>query len=248
MKSIKSQAEIRVKPKGLQVSEGLVDITLTVQNYFQRHAKLIDFEYSLDGGTTWNNCLDTTDEFDTEDLPATLRAQQFTFVWEAIEDIWQTQTYTDVLVRLRFEDPSGARTDYIEITIDELDFTPEYITRFSNPKPVDPYWDVTFQIYPVFTDSLYHFVLEVAETSSFDNILLSRDSEANQNGWNFDADGLLVETSPQTVEYNEPGGFDELSTGEYYIRVRPKVMDRYELADVNGNELYDRDNIQLMVL
>lgn len=240
IKHTKSEVYAEISNSEILESKGHVKFTLKYYDLFtSTDSTLSAFQYSTDGGSTWNDCLEPlTDEF--SGLQAGDDEQTAYLYWDAATQLGCCSEFTDVQIRVAFNDQT-VTSDYITAAISSIDFRTTQIPDASIEKPVayDPYFNFAFTSPEYIRSTKLHFKIEIDTNEAFSSPI-TRETSNSTTDWTvgglaFPAGGIDGKTG-QSIEYN--GDLDsELSDDtDYYFRivVEPSCPDFLSYSIVEG--------------
>lgn len=257
IQTLKSPAEVLAEIAGVQVDQDAGDVVVRprVRNPFVLPGSLYSFEYSTDGGGTWHAAI--WDSPDTDTLVLKGRYREIPIRWDAASDLWLVSAFTDVQIRLVFNDRtdrSGANTDYVTATIASIDFRPGEITWVRRPLQNDPYLNFEFRSKIMVRPSHAHFVIEVADNKDFTGAE-TRDSSVSQTNWGadggaFPAEGVTGDV-PHTITLQD-ATIQGLAQGTYYWRITQMVAEQtspvLDLTDGSSNIYETTSGVQMVTI
>lgn len=206
--------------------EGNINIVFTAANPYSNAGSIGTFEFSDDGGSTWESAdIASSVAFDTDSFAINPKSARYTLPWSAIDDLWFA-SYTDVRIRLTLWDranQSGRETATTTYTIGAVDFSPSNITVIQRPMNKDPYLDFQFLNTELYRPVRTHFVIELDGADDFSSIDATADSEADQTDWQsdggaFPSDG--IDGSQALLITCDDAAFDALANQDWYWRIR----------------------------
>lgn len=255
----KTQNELRLSIDSATVKPltGNVQVKITIQNPHIQNASLGTLQYSTDSGQNWNDCLLAGQEVDINDITITGKVQHINLYWDAANDLWMVQEFTDIQVRLSLYDQAnqaGTDSEILTTTIASIDFRPGYIQALKILKPYkyDPYMDFDFYSKMLIRNAHEHFEIDVDDQEDFSSPT-SIDSATDQTGWTVDGSAMPAEGAAGDQEHRikiDHADFDALANGEYYHRILAKVYEQNPpvqlLEDNSGNLVVDENGRQMV--
>jgi len=204
MRFLKTLTQISFSIVDTEASGANINVTGEMVNYYNQPASKSMFEFSINGGSSWNTCslAPFQDESDLGQIKLNSKKRNVKLVWSAAQNLDATSSYQDVLLRERFaESGSNNLTAVKSASIAEIDFRPTDRIDVLRPYPSEPDFHIKFKTlindYQVRT----HFIVEADTTGSYNSANYQiHNSENDQTGWTvsgsaFPAAGVLTATS-----------------------------------------------------
>jgi len=206
--------------------KGNINMVFTAANPYSNAGSIGTFDFSDDGGSTWESADIAADvAFNTDNFNINPKAARYTLPWSAIDDLWFA-SFADVRIRLSLWDranQSGRETTTVEYTIGAVDFSPSNITVIQRPSAKDPYLDFQFLNTALVRPVRTHFVIELDDADDFSSINASADSEADQTDWESDGGAFPsagIDGSQTPLITCDDAAFDALANQGWYWRIR----------------------------
>lgn len=216
-----------------------VNVYCPAANYFQTKGSIGKFQYSLDLGSSWNNCTKAAAQIenDLDNIPLSSKQRNIPVVWEASTDLNILEKFTNVKVKITFYDQAsqvGTESEEQILTIPEIDMRPTETILPLKPYPGDNLFYFKLKTLVSLIQVKTHFRVQVAAESDteFANPLIDEESETDQAGWTLDgaafpATGADTETNKASVvdvEFTD-AALAALAEANYNIRVLRSLHD-----------------------